>query len=96
MDLVTQLTFRPDLPVILNNADYRRQEAELIRMNELLGLSGIEEQFVDTHLARWLGDRDESRVGAEAMLKQLERARRALRCLPLMSRMNLPLRGMSQ
>ena len=95
MDLAQQLSFRPDLPVILNNADYRRQEEELKRIDQILRLSGIEKDFAQAWLFNWLEDREESQVSGEAMSKQLERARRGLRCVILQSLLSLPYRAMS-
>ena len=95
MDLAQQLSFRPDLPVILNNVDYLRQEEELKRIDQILRLSGIEEDFAQAWLFNWLGDREESQVSGEAMGKQLERARRGLRCVILQSLLALAYRKMS-
>ena len=95
MDLAKQLTFRPALPVILDNADYQERESQIKRMDELLRLSGIEEKFLEASLIQWMGDRKESEIGGEAMLKQAERARRALRCTVLLSLLKLSYREMS-
>ena len=76
MNLAKQLTFRPDLPVILKNVDYLEREAQLKRMDELLSLTGIEEGFLEASLVKWIGDRGDSEVSGDAMLKQTERARR--------------------
>jgi len=95
MDLPPQLTFRPALPVVLNNVDYQLQEAQLKEMDRLLRVSGLEEECAQRHLLIWLGDRDEAKVSGKAMIKQLERARRALRCVILMSWLRFPYREMS-
>ena len=64
-------------------------------MDEILRLSGIEEQFVQASLIKWLGDRDSSQVSAQAMTWQIERSQRALRCMLLLSYLNLSYREMS-
>jgi hypothetical protein len=95
MNLAKQLTFRPDLPVILNNVDYQQRESELKRMDELLRCSGIEEEFRQAWLLQWLGGRDESKVSGDSILRQLERARRALRCMILQGLLQTSYREMS-
>ena len=95
MDLAKQLTFRPVLPVVLNNADYLQRESLLKRMDQLLTLSGLEESFIEASVLKWLGGRDDSKVSGEAMAKQVDRARRALRCNILINLLQLPYREMS-
>ena len=95
MKIPQQLPIRPALPVILNNVDYQLQETQLIRMDELLRLSGIEEQFVEVKFQEWLGDRDPREINGETLLKQRQRSRTALRCMILMSWRGLAYRVMS-
>lgn len=95
MDLLPQLTFRPALPVVLNNVDYQLQEAQLKEMDRILRVSGLEEEFAQRRLLIWLGDRDEANVPGKVMARQLERSRRALRCVILMSWLRFPYREMS-
>ena len=57
-----QLEFRRSLPVIVGNADYRENEARLLRIDELLRLSGVEELYIEKCLAQWL---EEGRAAAE-------------------------------
>lgn len=95
MNLPQQTIFRPELPVILNNVDYNRRESELKRMDELLTLSGIEEQFVQTHYRQWLGERDARSISGEVILRQQHRSRVALRCMLLVCRLGMDYRSMS-
>jgi hypothetical protein len=59
-----QQEFRPTLPVVIGNADFRRFRDRLERVDELLRLSGVEESFVENGLAQWL------REGMNAAKKQ--------------------------
>lgn len=95
INLLRQSIFRPALPVILNNVDYQRRESELKRMDELLALSGIEEQFVQIHHQQWLGERDPQTIHGGMILKQQQRSRVALRCMILVSWLGMDYRNMS-
>lgn len=65
------------------------------RMDELLALSGIEEQFVRTRFAQWLGERDPREINGEVILRQQHRSRVALRCMILVTRLGMDYRNMS-
>jgi len=45
-DRSQQSRIRLPLPLVLGNADYRKREAELRRMDEILAVSGIESDFI--------------------------------------------------
>jgi len=49
-----QLEFRQSLPVVVGNADYREHEARLLRIDELLRLSGVEEAYIKKCLGHWI------------------------------------------
>ena len=46
-------SLRPPLPTIEGNVDYRKLRAELLRIDELLPQSGLEQQFIRLALKRW-------------------------------------------
>jgi hypothetical protein len=72
-----QLVLRPELPVIIQNKDYHDYKNTLIRIDEILVISGIEENFVDMQLMKcgYENSKDEK---AQAEFQKL--CRRALRC----------------
>ena len=49
-----QLEIRRPLPVVVGNADYRQNEARLLRMDELLRQSGLEDAYIEKGVAQWL------------------------------------------
>jgi hypothetical protein len=84
-----QMQLRPKLPVVVGNVDYQQFEAQLIRIDELLGSSGLEDQFVEQQVEAWIesGKEHARRTGQSYRLpsaKQINRYRRfvrqALRC----------------
>ena len=95
MKIVQQLRFPPPLPTVLNNVDDQRRENDLKRIDEILRLSAIEDQFVKASLNQWLADQDPSQVSAKAMQTQIERSQRALRCMVLLCYLNVSYREMS-
>ena len=89
MRSVEQLEFRPQLPVVLGNADYQQYEDRLLRMDELLRQSGLVTACVENCTAQWVQDLKTQAAGAgksfhEPSAKQLARfqqmCRQALRC----------------
>jgi hypothetical protein len=64
-----QLEFRRPLPVVVGNVDYRENEALLIRLDELLVCSGLEEAFIEKCLVQWM------KAGREAAEKEGTRYR---------------------
>lgn len=84
-----QQEFRPVLPVVVGNADYRRFRDRLERVEELLRLSGLEDTFVETGLTQWVREGKETaqkrgvpfRQPPSATIAKHQRAlRQALRC----------------
>jgi IS5 family transposase len=84
-----QQEFRPTLPVVIGNADYRRFRDRLDRVDELLRLSGLEESFVENGIEQWLHDRKDVaqkqgvsfRQPSNTMIAKHQRIlRQALRC----------------
>ncbi len=49
-----QLEFRRALPVVVGNVDYLRNEARLLRIDELLRLSGIEDSYIEKCMVQWM------------------------------------------
>jgi len=89
MRSVEQLEFRPPLPVVLGNADYRQYEERLLRMDELLRQSALVTAYVDRCVAQLFrqGQEKAARAGArfrEPSAKQMacyeQMCRQALRC----------------
>jgi hypothetical protein len=66
------------LPTIEGNVDYRDLRDQFLHTNELLIWSGLETQFLETDLRRWLGRH--LRVSAKAQQNHQLHSRRALRC----------------
>ena len=86
---VEQLEFRPRLPVVTGNADYRQYEERLLRMDELLRQSGLVTAFVERCVVKLFRQIQEkaARTGNrihEPSAKQLacyeQMCRQALRC----------------
>lgn len=84
-----QQEFRPVLPVVVGNADYRRFRDRLERVEELLRLSGLEDTFVETGLAQWIREGKEAAQKRGVPFRQPPKAtiakhqstlRQALRC----------------
>jgi hypothetical protein len=69
---------RPPLPTIEGNVDYRQLRDQLLRIEQLLQLSGIEESFVAHALNAWARGRE--RISARSQLNFQQHSRRALRC----------------
>ena len=91
-----QLRFRPVLPEVIGNVDYKREKDLLIRIDELLILSGLEQQFVETSLEQWLQAEDGKKVGANAIRKRKEHSKVALRCMVLCQLLGMSYRETSQ
>ena len=66
------------LPTIEGNVDYREFREQLLRIDQLLLQSGLETQFMEADLKRWLGRRQQ--ISAKAQQNHQRHARRALRC----------------
>ncbi len=71
--VIKQLRFRPALPSIHGNVDYERERDLLIRINELLIASGIEERFIEESMTLW-----KQSAGARAQKASFQRRRHEL------------------
>lgn len=82
MPAATIIPFQPALPQVLptieGNVDYRQFRDQLLRIERLLVTSGLETQFLEKDLARWLGQRQN--VSAKAQQNHQLHSQRALRC----------------
>src|ERR1035441_1736836 len=66
------------LPTIEGNVDYRDLRDQLLRIDELLTLSGLETQLLQKDMERWLSEH--KRVSGKAQQNHLRHSQRALRC----------------
>ena len=66
------------LPTIEGNVDYRQFRDQLLRINQLLLQSGLETQFLESDLKRWLGRHPHG--SAKVQQNHQRHAHRALRC----------------
>ena len=66
------------LPTIEGNVDYRDFRDQILRMNDLLIQSGLEDQLIQADLSRWL--KSHQRISARAQQTRQFHSRRALRC----------------
>jgi hypothetical protein len=66
------------LPAIEGNVDYRTRRDQLLQINEALACSGLEDQFLEADLQKWL--KGQKQVSAKAQQQRQLHSRRALRC----------------
>jgi hypothetical protein len=85
---------RPQLPTVVGNVDYRILRQRLEQIDALLRTSGVERDFVQRSLDRWLADGSRSPTGREQGKFQA-RSRRALRCTILRTLLQEDYRGFS-
>ena len=91
-----QTELRPVLPTVRGNVDYRNFEEDLLRIDEILDLSGIERMFVALSLERWLAQSGQRVPTAKEQSKFQLRSAQALRCLVLKQLLGEDVRGMSR
>jgi IS5 family transposase len=84
---------QPRLPTIEGNVDYRKMRDELLRIDQLLVQSGLEQQFISDGLEAWLAD-GQSR-SPKAQLQYQIQSQRALRCNILRTYLNEDFRGLA-
>jgi IS5 family transposase len=84
---------RPRLPTIVGHVDYQTLRQRLEQIDELLRVSGVEEQFVELSLQGWLAAG--KTVSARQQLQFQLRSRRALRCTLLRTLLQEDYRGFS-
>jgi hypothetical protein len=89
LKIAQQLEFRRPLPVVVGNIDYLENEARLLRIDDLLRRSGLEDAYVRNCVVEWEKERRDvaEKTGrsfwepAAKMLARYERiCRQALRC----------------
>jgi len=77
------LSFQPELPQVLptihGNTDYRDFRDQLLRIDQLLLATGLEEKLVRSDLERWSAAAEEELTPSAQQYRQLH-SRRALRC----------------
>lgn len=82
MKSATILPFQPQLPQVLptihGSVDYRDFREQLLRLDQLLGASGLEDQLIQADLETWLA-RGRNH-GPKAQQNRQWHSRRALRC----------------
>ena len=84
-------SLRPPLPTIEGNVDYRQMRDQLLRIEQLLQLTGSEARFVAHCLEAWAKDHPQS--NARAQLNFQLHTRRALRCNLLRTLLQEDFRG---
>jgi hypothetical protein len=78
--LPIQQPLQPPLPTIEGNVDYQRLRTQLLRIEQLLIQSGLEEQFIAASFEDWKARCKFKHIPAKAQRKIQIHARRALRC----------------
>lgn len=82
MILPFQDRFRPSLPTVMGNVDYKTLQSQLLRIDEILKTSGAEKDFVERSLKHWslqIGKPLE-KIKEKARLTFQKHSRQALRC----------------
>src|SRR2546428_3551758 len=78
--LPIQQLLRTPLPTIEGNVDYERLRKQLVRIDQLLIQSDLEEQFVAATFEGWKVESQFQNISPKAQRKIQIHARRALRC----------------
>ena len=85
--LPIQETLRRALPTVHGCKDYREQEALLLKVDQVLRTSGVEQDFLrqsqeifEAAAARAVGAGKKAKAGARAMQRHMQSSVRALRC----------------
>ena len=78
--LPIQQLLRTSLPTIEGNVDYQRLRTQLIRIDQLLVQSGLEQQFLTTTLESRTAGSPSQKISPKAQRQIQIQARRALRC----------------
>jgi hypothetical protein len=82
---------RPALPTIVGNVDYRQMRDQLLRIDQLLRLTGIEERFLLDALKAWAPR--QRRLSVRSQLNFQRHSCRALRCNLLRTLLQEDFRG---
>lgn len=91
-----QTDFRPVLPTVRGNVDYQRFEEDLLRMDQILDLGGVEQLFIELSLEQWLARAGKRVPSAKEQARYQRQSAQALRCVVLMQLLGEDLRGMSR
>lgn len=91
-----QTEFRPVLPTIRGNVDYESFETDLLRMDQILVLGGVEDLFVELSLERWRAESGKRVPTPKEQCKFQWQSAQALRCIVLQQLLGEDLRGMSR
>jgi len=86
---------RPQLPTIVGNVDYLRLRRRLEEIDALLREGGVEADFVQRSLDRWVA-KVKHTPGVQEQLRFQQRSRRALRCTILRTLLQEDYRGFSK
>jgi hypothetical protein len=86
-----QLPLPPVLPTIEGNVDYRNFRDQLLRMDQLLVGSGLEDQFIEAQLKQWL--QKNKNISPKAQQRHQLHSRQALRCNIARTLLNEEFRG---
>lgn len=81
-NLTFQYDLRPELPNIYGHCDYEQFRITLMKMDEILTQSGLENQLVDSALNQWIIDnqRDQDFCNSKSHAYHWKNLRHALRC----------------
>ena len=92
-----QQHLRPSIPTVRGNVEYRRLEEQLVRMDEILMDSGIEDFFIKKSVLKYQEASKVNKVEAKVwqIRKHQETSMVALRCMILKSMLGVSCREMS-
>lgn len=93
--LPVQLSLQPPLPTIEGNIDYIQFRDRLLRIDQLLTQSGIEQHFIARTFEEWKAEVKFKNISAKTQLKIQIHARRALRCNLVRTLMMEDFRGLA-
>lgn len=82
MILSTQQRFRPSLPTVMGNVDYKELERQLKHIDEILIVSGAEKDFIERSLRHWSSQikKPLEMIKEKSRLTFQKHTQRALRC----------------
>lgn len=82
MIIWTQERFRPPLPTVMGNVDYKELERQLIRIDSILTLTGAEKDFIERSFWQWAQEAGKTLedINEKARLTFQQHSKQALRC----------------
>jgi IS5 family transposase len=81
MILSVQERFRPTLPTVMGNVDYKMLQGQLKRIEEILTVSGAEKDFVERSVRRWEKTRNPlEKITEKSRVIFEQHTRQAFRC----------------